>query len=267
MIVSTDGMTNMPVVVVKDGTLIVDSRNVAAVFGKRHDHVLDKIDDLLRNAPILDGPNFRAVPYEDGKGEMRRGFEMDQAAFSLLAMRFTGTKALRWQIAYVSEFERMRALLRPASTAPSVVDAFAPAARSTLGGIVKRVTHAELQEAFGQVLPALVEPMLERMVSERLLSGRAKVIEGISALEVAEMAGYTKGKRPRGLIQFITHRLKRYHLDRGVIPPLTPQGSSKVAVYIETIARRWLIEGGRKAIEMYVAEKRGQGRLRLVDPV
>jgi prophage antirepressor-like protein len=150
-------------------------------------------------------------------------------------------------------------------TSDGMVTNFGPAARSTLGGIVKRVTHAEIEEMFGQVLPALVEPLLERMVSERLMSGRAKVIEGISALEVAEMAGFTKGNRPRGLIQFITHRLKRYHLDRGVIPPMTPQGSSKVAVYIETIARRWLIEGGRKAIEMYVAEKRGQGRLRLVE--
>jgi prophage antirepressor-like protein len=150
-------------------------------------------------------------------------------------------------------------------TSDGMVTNFGPAARSTLGGIVKRVTHAEIEEAFDQVLPALVEPLLDRLISERLMSGRAKVIEGISALEVAEMAGYTKGKRPRGLIQFITHRLKRYHLDRGVIPPLTPQGSSKVSVYIETIARRWLIEGGRKAIEMYVAEKRGQGRLRLVE--
>jgi hypothetical protein len=99
------------------------------------------------------------------------------------------------------------------------------------------------------------------------MSGRAKVIEGISALEVAEMAGYPKGLRPRGLTQFITRKLRRYHEDRGHLPHRTPHGSSNVLIYTEAVTRRWLIEGGRKEIDAYVSEKRGQGRLRLVDPV
>jgi prophage antirepressor-like protein len=152
-------------------------------------------------------------------------------------------------------------------TSDGMVTNFGPAARSTLGGIVKRVTHAEIEEAFVQVLPALVEPLLERMVNARLLTESRKLVNGISALEVAEMAGYTKGKRPRGLTQFITRKLTRYHHDRGIIPERTPYGSAKVLIYGEAMTRRWLIEGGRKAIEMYVAGKRGQGRLRLVDPI
>ncbi|WP_010339928.1 BRO-N domain-containing protein [Sphingobium yanoikuyae] len=141
-----------------------------------------------------------------------------------------------------------------------IVNQFAPAARSTLGGIVKRVTHAELQEA----LPALVEPMIERLLDARMLTDRRKLVEGISALEIAEMAGYTKGKRPRGLIQFITRRIRRYHEDRGILPHRTPHGSCKVLIYVEAIVRRWLIEGGRVAIEAYVSERHGQGKLRLV---
>lgn len=152
-------------------------------------------------------------------------------------------------------------------TSDGIVTSFGPAARSTLGGIVKRVTHAEFEEAFVQALPALVEPLLERMVNERMLSERRKLVNGISALEVAEMAGYTKGKRPRGLTQFITRKLTRYHHDRGIIPERTPYGSAKVLIYDEAMTRRWLIGGGRKAIEMYVASRRGQGRLRLVDRV
>lgn len=152
-------------------------------------------------------------------------------------------------------------------TSDGMVTNFGPAARSTLGGIVKRVTHAEIEEMFGQVLPALVEPLLDRMVSERLMSGRRKLVEGISALEVAEMAGYPKGRRPRGLTQFITRKLRRYHEDRGHLPHRTPHGSSNVLIYTEAVTRRWLIEGGRKEIDAYVSEKRGQGRLRLVDPV
>lgn len=141
-----------------------------------------------------------------------------------------------------------------------VVNNFAPAARSTLGGIVKRVTHAELHEA----LPALVEPMIERLLDARMLSDRRKLVEGVSALEIAEMAGYTKGKRPRGLIQFITRRIRRYHEDRGILPHRTPHGSCKVLIYVEAVVRRWLTDGGRIEIEAYVAERMGQGKLRLV---
>lgn len=240
---------HVPVVTVKDGAAVADSRDVAAVFGKQHKHVIEKIDNLLRGAPHLNGPNFRLVPYEDAKGETRRAYEMDRKAFSLLAMRFTGAKALQWQLAYIDAFDRMEAALRsgglPQITLP-------PEIRTAIGGIVKGIVHKELT----QVIPA--------MVAEQLMSGRGKVVEGISALEVAEMAGYPKGKRPRGLIQFITSRLRRYHEDRGVIPHRTPHGSCKVMIYVEALARGWMREGGRAAIEQYVAERRGQGRLRLV---
>lgn len=144
--------------------------------------------------------------------------------------------------------------------ADGVVNQFAPAARSTLGGIVKRVKHAELHE----VLPALVEPMIERLLDARMLSDRRKLVEGVSALEIAEMAGYTKRKRPRGLIQFITRRIYRYHVDRGMLPQRTPHGSCKVLIYVEAVVRRWLTDGGRIEIEAYVAERAGQGKLRLV---
>lgn len=78
------------------------------------------------------------------------------------------------------------------------------------------------------------------------------------------MAGYTKGKRPRGLIQFITRRIRRYHEDRGILPHRTPHGSCKVLIYVEAVVRRWLTDGGRIEIEAYVAERMGQGKLRLV---
>ncbi|WP_395391611.1 BRO family protein [Novosphingobium sp. BL-8A] len=147
------------------------------------------------------------------------------------------------------------------------VTSFAPAAKLTLGGIVKRVTHAEMEAMFGQMLPALVEPMLERMVGERLMSsGRRKLVEGVSALEVAEMAGYPTGLRPRGLTQFITRKLRRYHEDRGHLPHRTPHGSSNVLIYVEAVARRWLMEGGKFEIDHYAAKRKGQGSLRLVKP-
>ncbi|WP_257540566.1 Rha family transcriptional regulator [Sphingobium sp. CFD-1] len=239
---------NVPVFIVKDGAPIADSRNVAKAFGKRHDHLLDKVDGLLRDAPELNGPNFRVVPYEDAKGEIRRAFEMDRDGFVLLAMGFTGKRVLKWKLAYIDAFNRMEAALH--NSAPIALPADV---RQVIGGIVKGIVHKELTE----IVPALV--------SEQIMSDRRKLIEGVSALEIAEMAGYTKGKRPRGLIQFITARIRRYHEDRGYLPHRTPHGSCKVLVYVEAVARRWLSEGGRASIDAYVAERKGQGRLRLVE--
>ena len=126
--------------------------------------------------------------------------------------------------------------------------------RSVIGGIVKGVVRKEL----GQVIPALV---MEQMASDRL-----KVIEGVSALQVAEMAGYGDGKRPRGMVQFVTRKLRRYHEDRKYLPERSPHGSSKVLIYSEAISRRWLADGGRTEIDHYAAQRRGQGKLRLVHP-
>jgi Rha family phage regulatory protein len=248
-----------PVVTVKDGIALADSRDVAAAFGKLHKHVLEKIDSLLSDAPQLNGPNFRPVLYEDAKGEMRRTYEMDRSGFSLLAMRFTGKKALQWQIAYVAEFERMEAALHAGI---SVIDDISPKARSTIGGIVRGVTHKEL----AQVLPALVEPLLDRLVSERLASDRLKVVHGVSALQIAEMAGYPKGRRPRGMTQFISARVTRYHEDRKVWPDRSPYGSGRVKIYNEALARRWLAEGAQQEIDHYAAQRKGQGALKLVRP-
>jgi Rha family phage regulatory protein len=258
---------NAPVVIVKDGVPVADSRNVSGAFGKRHKHVLEKIDALLVEAPELHGTNFRPmiVEVQIGNGAIRqdRAFEMDEIGFSLIAMRFTGSKALQWQIAYANEFQRMRDAIN-AGSGSAMVESFGPAARSTLGGIMKRVTHAELQEAFGQALPALVEPMLERMVAERLMSDRLKIVHGVSALQVAEMAGYGRGRRPRGMTQYITHRVGRYHEDRRVLTDRSPHGSARVRIYNEALTRRWLMEGGQTEIDHYAAQRKGQGALKLV---
>lgn len=124
--------------------------------------------------------------------------------------------------------------------------------RAVIGGIVKGIVHKELV----QIIPALV--------AEQLTSDRFKVIHGVSALQIAEMAGYPKGKRPRGMTQFITQRVRRYHEDRRYLPDRSPYGSGKVLVYNEALSRRWLSEGGQVEVDHYVAGRKGQQSLRLV---
>ncbi len=94
-------------------TLTTTSQHVADVFGKRHKYVLEKIRALAAELPSeFNGPNFRPVTYIDEKGESRAAYSLTRDAFALLAMRFTGRKALMFQLAYINAFNAMAAYIK-----------------------------------------------------------------------------------------------------------------------------------------------------------
>ena len=107
-----------PIVFAKDGEVFANSRDVAAFFGKEHRHVLEAIDNLLKslaaeNSAASDRA-FSLVPFTDESqpGRSFRSFAMTRDGFSLLAMGFTGAKALKWKLRYIEAFNAMEAELR-----------------------------------------------------------------------------------------------------------------------------------------------------------
>lgn len=116
-----------PIVFMKDGEVFANSRDVAAFFDKRHDHVLRDIDNLLAAEPELglrsfaqgaEGrlPSFGETVLErenpnGGAAIKSRGYEMTRGGFTLLAMGFTGTKALKWKMRYIAAFNAMETQL------------------------------------------------------------------------------------------------------------------------------------------------------------
>lgn len=89
-----------PIVSAKDGEVFANSRDVAAFFEKEHRHVLDAIDKLIATEPKLRGAEFSAGVYtlSSTGSQQHRCFDMSRDGFSLLAMGFTGTKALKRHI-------------------------------------------------------------------------------------------------------------------------------------------------------------------------
>lgn len=88
--------------------LSTTSRHVAVVFGKCHDIVLHAIWGLTEHLPPkFSALNFRAVVFLDEKGESRVSYILSRDGFALLAMRFTGKKALPFQVAYIEAFNAM----------------------------------------------------------------------------------------------------------------------------------------------------------------
>lgn len=111
----------VPVVVAIDGRLMTDSRNVASMFGKRHDNVVRSIRGPLNFEETPCREFFVEASYvEPSNGISYPYFTMTRDGFSLLAMGFTGQRALRWQVDYIQAFNAMEAALK--TRAPVAID-------------------------------------------------------------------------------------------------------------------------------------------------
>ena len=102
-------------------TARVDSRYVAEAFGKRHDHVLRDIENLLeKDIPKSGGisadefgeRNFASSSYKDDMNRKQRCYVMTRDGFTLLAMGFTGKKATAFKIAYIKRFNEMERTIK-----------------------------------------------------------------------------------------------------------------------------------------------------------
>ena len=101
-----------PVLKMVNGQPMVSSREVADHFGKRHADLIRSIAAIIRNAPeSFNERNFALVEYVDPKGEKRPAYELTRDGFVIVAMGFTGPKAIKWKIAYVTAFNAMEAEL------------------------------------------------------------------------------------------------------------------------------------------------------------
>lgn len=106
------------IVTEKDGGIYADSRDVATFFEKRHDHVIRDIRNLIAKEPDLALSKFGEFKINDLTGESTSHFEMTRDGFTLLAMGFTGAKALKWKLRYIEAFNVMEAELRARDAAP-----------------------------------------------------------------------------------------------------------------------------------------------------
>ncbi|WP_234705752.1 phage regulatory protein/antirepressor Ant [Sinorhizobium meliloti] len=158
-----------PVVFTKNGEVFANSRDVAEFFGKEHRDVLRAIDNLLQQAPEMRVRNFAQTVSErpnpsGGASIQSRSFNMDRDGFTLLAMGFTGGKALKWKLRYIEAFNAMEAELRRIANSGPTIDLNDPGA---LRGLLLTYSEKALQ--------------LEKQVQELLPSQEA--LQRISAAD------------------------------------------------------------------------------------
>ena len=95
-------------VIMKDQQAVTSSLQVAETFDKSHKHVLEAIDNLKEGV----AENWADLFYEDTyihpqNRQPYRVIYMNRDGFTLLAMGFTGKKALKFKMQYIEAFNKM----------------------------------------------------------------------------------------------------------------------------------------------------------------
>ncbi|EAI4352497.1 TPA: Rha family transcriptional regulator [Campylobacter jejuni] len=86
------------------------SLDIAAVFNKRHDNIIAKIETFPKDS--FTDLNFKASKYIDSTGRILPCYKITRDGFSLLVMGFTGEKAYKWKIEFIKAFNEMEKRLR-----------------------------------------------------------------------------------------------------------------------------------------------------------
>lgn len=97
-------------VIMKDKQAVTSSLKISDVFKKNHRDVLRVIDDLkdVRNFAQM----FVETQIPDSYNRPRRAYYMNRDGFTLLAMGFTGAKALEFKLKYIDAFNSMEKSLK-----------------------------------------------------------------------------------------------------------------------------------------------------------
>lgn len=163
-----------PIVHTEGNRVFASSRDVAAYFEKRHDHVLDAITDLLETDPEA-SPNFRVCSYQAVEGgRCYRMFEMDRDGFTLLAMGFTGPKALKFKRAYIKAFNQA----------------------------LERLEEVESRQ-LSPSLPDFTNPVIAARAWADELEGRIRAEDKVKELEPLALVGDAVARHRRPILDFM----------------------------------------------------------------
>ena len=100
-----------PEIQVVNDRIMTTSLAVSNVFGKQHLHVLRTIRELDAPKDFTES-NFGLSEYTDSTGRKLPMYLITRDGFTILAMGFTGKRAMEFKIRYIEAFNRMEEELR-----------------------------------------------------------------------------------------------------------------------------------------------------------
>lgn len=110
----TNSIIPQPAVAIVNGAARTTSLEIAKVFGKEHSKVIRAIRELETPKDFTEA-NFGLSEYVDSTGRKLPMYTITRDGFTLLAMGFTGAKAMQFKIAYIEAFNAMERELQKLS--------------------------------------------------------------------------------------------------------------------------------------------------------
>ena len=101
----------------KNNEAVCSSLDVAEKFHKSHKNVIRRTENIIADDQTQNCVRcFMKSKYNDSKGESRPMYYMNRDGFTLLAMGFSGEKALEFKVKYINAFNKMEAELKSQQT-------------------------------------------------------------------------------------------------------------------------------------------------------
>lgn len=97
---------------IQNNQAVVSSRQVAEHFEKMHKDVLKSIREIIKAENSALTTMYFETYYQAGTGKIYPAFFMNRDGFTLLAMGFTGHKAMQWKLKYIAAFNEMEKQLQ-----------------------------------------------------------------------------------------------------------------------------------------------------------
>lgn len=157
--------------------VLTSSLLVAEKFGKSHDNVLKAIRTIITGGVLknYETPMFDETTYvNEQNGQEYPAFVMNRDGFTLLAMGFTGKKAMKFKLDYIAAFNKMETSLKEQLNRPQ-----------QLSGAEYLLQQAQLMVEQERRLKTL-EIRMDALDKERVENGRKLLTVTISEEKVAE---------------------------------------------------------------------------------
>ena len=116
-------MELFPIVFEQGGQALTSSREIADYFGKAHQHILRDIRNTLEQLDQTpEGREFGLINFEESyytneQNKQQPLYVLTRDGFTLLAMGFTGARAMQFKVAYINAFNRMAAMISASQAA------------------------------------------------------------------------------------------------------------------------------------------------------
>ena len=214
--------------------LTMSSLEIAGLTGKAHKHVLADIRKLLSELGFQ--PAEFSARYIDGKGESRECYALPQRECLILVSGYS----IRMRAAIIDRWQALEAALTPEG------DTFDMRA---VGGMVKGILAKQLLE----IVPSLV--------AAEIATHTLAIRRGKTAGQIWKEAGFP----PIRIGGWFSRKLREMNCEiaGGGCGEL---GLATARLFDPDKAALWLRNGGRIMVEMKLAERMGQGALKLVRP-